>query len=184
MYYFDKIISILVICLLLIVCLGILSVSCSYYVQRKNNKKQAIAQIFFVLYLIIVFAATVFTRKSGIRRVEFRFLWSYIEIFTGNIYILKEVILNIVMLMPLGGILPLTTDESVRWYHGLFLGGIISSIIEILQFILCRGLFEFDDILHNGVGCMIGCIISSYLIRWIGDKYSDKKDNTEGLGSE
>lgn len=30
-----------------------------------------------------------------------------------------------------------------------------SFVIELLQLITCRGLFEFDDIIHNGVGCMM-----------------------------
>ena len=27
--------------------------------------------------------------------------------------------------------------------------------------ILTRGLFEWDDVIHNSLGCMVGCMISS-----------------------
>lgn len=28
--------------------------------------------------------------------------------------------------------------------------------------ITCRGLFEFDDIIHNGFGCMMGAVLGSW----------------------
>lgn len=37
-----------------------------------------------------------------------------------------------------------------------------SFVIELLQLITCRGLFEFDDIIHNGVGCMMGAVLGSW----------------------
>lgn len=36
------------------------------------------------------------------------------------------------------------------------MGLIASAVIEVLQLVLCRGLFEFDDMIHNGFGCMLG----------------------------
>ncbi|MFR5484739.1 MAG: VanZ family protein [Blautia massiliensis (ex Durand et al. 2017)] len=38
-----------------------------------------------------------------------------------------------------------------------------SFVIELLQLITCRGLFEFDDIIHNGFGCMMGAVWSLVL---------------------
>lgn len=35
------------------------------------------------------------------------------------------------------------------------------AIIEVCQLIFMRGLFEWDDILHNGLGCMVGCLVVS-----------------------
>lgn len=37
-----------------------------------------------------------------------------------------------------------------------------SFVIELLQLITCRGLFEFDDIIHNGFGCMMGAVLGSW----------------------
>ena len=44
----------------------------------------------------------------------------------------------------------------------LVIGFGTSSVIEILQLITCRGLFEFDDIVHNGLGCMSGVLLISW----------------------
>lgn len=34
-------------------------------------------------------------------------------------------------------------------------------IIEFSQLIFMRGLFEWDDMIHNGLGCMIGCLFAN-----------------------
>lgn len=43
---------------------------------------------------------------------------------------------------------------------------IAEQLNSILSFditdITCRGLFEFDDIIHNGVGCMMGAVLGSW----------------------
>ncbi|MCZ0647517.1 VanZ family protein [[Ruminococcus] gnavus] len=50
---------------------------------------------------------------------------------------------------------------KIRWWHGLLFGIFISGCIEGLQLILCRGLFEFDDMIHNSLGCMARCAIGA-----------------------
>ena len=42
---------------------------------------------------------------------------------------------------------------------------LLSSVIEITQLVSCRGLFEWDDMLHNGIGCMLGCLLADLVIR-------------------
>ena len=65
--------------------------------------------------------------------------------------------------MPAGILLPFIFNKKIRWWQGLLVGVLISSGIESLQLILCRGLFEFDDIIHNSFGCMVGAVLVS---RW------------------
>ena len=74
---------------------------------------------------------------------------------------LKEDILNIVLLLPLGGLLPFVFDKKIRWWQGLLCGIVVSLGIEILQLVLKRGLFEFDDIMNNSIGCMLGCMFGN-----------------------
>ena len=42
---------------------------------------------------------------------------------------------------------------------------LISAGIEIVQLITHRGLFEFDDIIHNTIGAVIGAVIVVVLRR-------------------
>ena len=53
---------------------------------------------------------------------------------------------------------------------GLLVGITVSSAIEISQLWLCRGLFEFDDIIHNSLGCMLGCLLGNRLLMLSGRK--------------
>lgn len=50
---------------------------------------------------------------------------------------------------------------------------LLSSLIEVLQFVFKKGLCELDDVFHNVLGCMIGywCLIA---ISQIAKKYKDK----------
>ena len=74
--------------------------------------------------------------------------------------LVQENLLNMIILFPLGILLPFIRNRKVRWWEGLFVGLAVSASIEILQLVLCRGLFEWDDMIHNGIGCMAGSILS------------------------
>lgn len=44
----------------------------------------------------------------------------------------------------------------------------LSCVIELLQFATQRGLMEFDDVIHNGLGALIGVgvvLLMRYLLR-------------------
>ena len=140
---------------LLIIAVTITSVLFLYR-KKRIKASQAITIPVLIAFLLNVLGFTVFGRIPGLRKYELLSLWSYGEIFRGNVSILKEVLLNFVLLMPVGVILVFVVDRRLSWKVGLIVGVFISSTIEPLQLITCRGLFEFDDILHNSIGCMIG----------------------------
>lgn len=78
---------------------------------------------------------------------------------------LKENLLNIALLFPFGLLLPFSFYKRLTWWQGLVMGLIASALIEVLQLILCRGLFEFDDMIHNGFGCMLGSMLVGLLFQ-------------------
>ena len=78
---------------------------------------------------------------------------------------LKENLLNIALFFPFGVLLPFSFYKRLRWWQGLAMGLIASVIIEVLQLVLYRGLFEFDDMIHNGFGCMLGSIFAGVLFQ-------------------
>lgn len=140
------------------------------YRKKRIKSSQAITILVLIAFLLIVLGSTVFGRIPGLRRYELLPLWSYGEIFRGNVSILKEVLLNFVLLMPVGVILVFVVDRRLSWKVGLIVGVFISSTIELLQLITCRGLLEFDDILHNSIGCMIGWVVCGQVRKWIENK--------------
>ena len=135
---------------------------------------QAAAGFLLLLYLITVLGSTVFTRIPGERKYQLEVFWSWKKIFhsvaqNGSVLqnqLLQENILNMVMLFPAGFLLPQVFARKIKWYQGLLFAMVFSSAIELLQLFLCRGLFEFDDIIHNSFGCMIGALVGNVVWRW------------------
>lgn len=84
--------------------------------------------------------------------------------------LLQENLLNILLLFPAGILLPGLTGRKLKWWMGLLVGIAVSSAIEISQLLLCRGLFEFDDIIHNSLGCMLGCLLGNRMLRLVHGK--------------
>ena len=68
------------------------------------------------------------------------------------------------MLLPIGIFLPLAYGKKIDWKIGLLIGIGISFSIELMQLVLCRGFFEFDDIIHNSLGFLIGIVITNKVL--------------------
>lgn len=142
--------------------------------QKKIVTVQAIAGLSLLTFLAIVFASTVFTRTPGTRQYQLELFWSWKEILgigkcgrlgsTADGGLLQENLLNILLLLPAGILLPGVFNREMKWWQGLLFGVMISSAIELCQLVLCRGLFEFDDIIHNSLGCMLGTLVGNKLL--------------------
>lgn len=127
--------------------------------KRRIVLSQAAAGLCLFLFLGIVFGSTVFTRVPTERQYRLELFWSWKKVFNGDSELLKENLLNCVLLIPMGLLLPITLNCNIRWWEGLLIGTAVSTVIETCQLVFCRGLFEWDDMIHNGIGCMIGCVI-------------------------
>lgn len=77
---------------------------------------------------------------------------------------LKENLLNMLLLFPAGLLLPPLFHKKLPWWMGLAVGLFISAGIETGQLVLRRGLFEWDDMVHNSLGCMLGVWCSNFLM--------------------
>ena len=147
-------------------------------VKRDKMKGfQAYACLAALTFLAIVYASTVFTRNP---QTDYHYnldlFWSWRAVFRGSREMLKEDILNIVLLLPLGGLLPFVFDKKIRWWQGLLCGIVVSLGIEILQLVLKRGLFELDDIMNNSIGCMLGCMFGNLVAYLLAGKPIWRRD--------
>ena len=144
------------------------------YMLLKNKKikvSQFIAGESLFLFLVVVLASTVFTRTSnGVHTYELIPFWSWYEIITGNTALFEEIVLNMILLLPAGMLLPFVFDKKIKWYKAFVVGFIFSAFIEVCQLVLCRGLFEWDDMIHNALGAIVGCIVSNKVF----EKFCDK----------
>lgn len=127
--------------------------------RKKLNIIQAAAVLVLVVFLGIVFGSTVFTRTVTIRQYELVPFWSWRDIICYHDWtLLKENLLNCILLMPAGILLPVIAGHKVHWRTALMTGFLISAAIETSQLVFMRGLFEWDDMIHNAIGCMLGCV--------------------------
>lgn len=134
--------------------------------RRLIRLSQAVSGLLLLCFLAIVFGSTVFTRnpQSG-PRYELELFWSWKKVFLEQSHsLLKENILNMILLFPMGLLLPFLFGRKLSWWQGFLAGVAVSAAIELCQLFLWRGLFEWDDMIHNGLGCMAGCIISGMIL--------------------
>lgn len=130
--------------------------------KGKINLFQLIAGELLLIFMFIVLGSTVFTRvPDKVEAYKLMPFWSWNEVIKGNIQVLEENLLNLTLLFPFGFLLPFVFYRKIIWYKALIMGLVFSFFIETSQLILHRGLFEWDDMIHNSLGAMIGCIIAN-----------------------
>lgn len=65
-----------------------------------------------------------------------------------------QIYFNVLLFVPFGFCIFFSGLRSLR--RVLRTGFLLSLFIEVCQYILCLGLFEWDDMLHNSLGCLLG----------------------------
>lgn len=111
----------------------------------------------FILWITVVSRV-----PSPHRRYELIPLWSWYEVLVlGNTKLGYQILLNIILFMPLGVLLTRISSLSLWGIWGIGLG--ISVCVELCQLIFCLGLYEWDDMLHNSMGCLLGSFIAKGL---------------------
>lgn len=143
------------------------------------------------LFLAFIYYFTVFSRPTYlVHNARWSLFWSYPLIWNGSYYMLTEVFYNLLMLVPLGFLWPfgrnrdrLQNGVTVRFFFvkkkmdiegylalETMLVGFVSTFgIEMLQLTCKKGLFEWDDILHNTIGAMLGFTLYR-LVRVVAEK--------------
>lgn len=150
--------------------LSIFSVTICTTLRLRYNLGQKKAGLLFLLieYLVLLFLSTVFTRRIlETPRAEISFLWSYrwgYKIY-GWDRILIENAINIILLMPIAIVLLLLLENKHRYLLVILICFSVSSCIELLQYSLRRGTFEFDDFFHNMLGVVLVVLTDAILAR-------------------
>ena len=122
--------------------------------NKRNLKK--IVVVLFVIYIFAVLWITLIDRESGNRRANLVPFWELANVIKGveRSFYIGQIFGNLVMLMPLGFMLPIIRKVSLK--QVLLISFCFSAGIELTQFITGRGLMEFDDVFNNTVGAVLG----------------------------
>ena len=130
-------------------------------------------RLLLVEALFVIYSSTIIFRPvNSVEAYDFTPFWSYKAILDGESFLLAENIMNVVVFIPLGLLLGCSVKVN-NWWKTLLVGTTVSLSIEILQFVFRKGFSEFDDVIHNTLGCAIGYAL--YSIVRIG--YKDLSNN-------
>ena len=102
-------------------------------------------------YSFLILTETVLIRKPFVgEHIELELFWSWKQWSVQK----NQILTNIVMFIPIGVLV------GFLWkWKGLWVAVGLSALIEVLQLITARGLMEFDDLIHNCLGALIGIVI-------------------------
>lgn len=129
--------------------------------------------------IVNLYETLLFREVQSTPSVEGRLFWSYrkslafpegiMSLFNGTVEIVKPVllesiVLNILLYVPLGYLLPFVF-RKLRGWQVVLIAFLCSAVTEVTQFVFRIGLFEWDDMLNNTLGCVIGLLIYSCIVR-------------------
>lgn len=156
-----------------VLCISLILYKFVYKKILRGKKEILLYQfILFVIligYLFLVFVMTGLSRTGNFSNttVNLNFLSSYLDVwYSWSLTPLLLLILNILMLAPLGFLLPLISKKFNSAKNILLVAFIFTIFIEFFQLITHRGIFELDDLFHNTIGSMIGYFIVRVFIEF------------------
>lgn len=147
-----------------------------YTIFRQRSFYQFISILIFTLYSIAVFSVVGIPTVDAFK-VDFSFnLIPLIDIVNSPVEYIKNTILNIILFIPLGFLVPAIWKNYRSIKTMFFMGLSVSISIEILQIFTFR-LTDVDDLITNTTGTIIGYYISKKFSFKLPFKLADNKDN-------
>ncbi|QUC68206.1 VanZ family protein [Aristaeella hokkaidonensis] len=123
----------------------LLIVFVSTFLSKKMNS------LLLIMYILIIGYMTLMFRESISSKIQVSLFWNYSKIITDN-RILVEILRNIWLFIPLGALFYRLYPRKII----IMIPVLISIVIEIIQYLTGIGSCDLDDIVHNGIGAIIG----------------------------
>ena len=137
--------------------------------------------LLLVAYFVILTSATLLSRENGSSAVillQFDALKQYAQY--GNPAVLSHLLLNVVMFVPLGLLLPLALPFSpTKLLDVLSSALLLTTIIEGGQFLWRLGQVDIEDLAANIAGAVIGYALYTLLSHWQKQR-TDKSRHHQG----
>ena len=146
--------SLPIMCWILIVIAGALAAVITVSSNKKNTirKRQIVFTAILTSYIVFILCMTVIREPGSGFKAELIPFGSYSIPSLRN-----EIILNYILFIPFGFLLCLSRDMKIK--KVVLTGFLFSLSIELSQLIFRVGLFEFDDMIGNTVGCLLGASV-------------------------
>ena len=134
-------------------------------IRRMSNRelitrKKGILSWVLINYLLVLFFLTIFGRRSwDYYRYNFDIEYSYLYVLTTSDYNMAiQIIVNIGAFAPIG-MMAYYLCNKCAFKKSVCFGMVVSLLIELLQLLLKRGFFEFDDLMSNIIGTIVGSLL-------------------------
>ena len=145
----------------------------------KSRWRRRIAILFLLLYVLTVLWFTVLKRSGRNQAAQLEVFWAIKSWLGGDTKAGQMLMANIAMFIPFGFLLPSACPVGGSGLNRsrkqaaavIAAAAAFSLLIEILQFALMRGLFEWDDLIANTAGALIGFCLYKIL-----EKTADEKN--------
>ena len=142
-----------------------------YVTAFKQNLTKSCMYCLFCLYLSAVFSLVGIPNVLYVRPE----LNLNLIPFLGIIDDLKNSLLNILLFIPLGFLLPLLWEPYRKISRTIFFGLIFSMTIELLQMLTFRAT-DVNDLITNTSGALIGFFLAAPVLRKVSAAAQGKKD--------
>lgn len=136
--------------------------------MTKSRWRKLVGMIFVACWVFVLLSVTIMVRaRTEEPRVELRLFWCIREAWLNrNPLDWYFVLGNIVLFIPIGLILPMFFVSMRTWWKTALVGFSFSACVEILQLVFHLGLFEWDDMINNTFGCVLGYALFVFCI-WL-----------------
>ncbi len=142
------------------------------FTSKKFDLKQFIVDNLFLLYILALLEIIAF-RFGGIGWSLEKMMERDIRVNTEPLklvmkwvehgrwwYLFYNIIGNCIWFVPLGFLLPIKFESlRKRILEVTLIGTLLSMMLETLQFVLCTGVTDLDDVMFNSFGTWIGYVI-------------------------
>ena len=114
------------------------------------------------VYVVFILLITLLSRETGSGgRAELVPFWSWYRVLVlHRSSLLWQILLNILLFAPLGALLALGGWRKRRI---VLIGALLSMGVEVTQLVFRLGLFEWDDMIHNTLGTLLGAIVALWV---------------------
>lgn len=137
------------------------------YRRRRFDKTQRNAALVLSVYIVVLLYNTVIGRPAYAQYTYQIYLFqSYKWLFTYNGgQFFRQMVVNLVMLMPVGFLLPMVFGGKRKYRLTLLLSLLLTVFVETAQMLLKCGTFEVDDIINNVIGAVLGMALYAVIHR-------------------
>ena len=125
--------------------------------EKELTGKQIFLGVLSAGYMCVLLGAVFLSRGRFYGAANLHLFASWREAWNSmSAVLIRNNILNILLFVPLGFLLPFYGDKLKKMYRVVLIGFFTTLLIESVQYITKMGIFEADDLFHNTLGVLLG----------------------------